>query len=324
VDLYPQRGNQRLRMSALGVGAVNVVVSVGIILVNKQLVAVCGFNFILTTLALNFATTGSCCEILARCKVFQVKHLPPRDRWLIALMAVCTVLLNNATVEANSVGFYQITKLLIIPTVIMIERLRGIRKTYSRRIILSLIIASIGVAIATVSDFEINVRGTVLASLSILVTAQYQLWQGSKQHEHGVSAMQITHSVTWPQMLISSGATMIFDVLFPTLKKGMLLPSHGLLDYKSKSNATLWLVACCCVAVVMNISTYAFLGRTSPVTYQVVGQFKTCLIITLGYVIFDAKVPYSWLMVRFAGVLIAIVGMLAYAITKHEEQKRKD
>ena len=84
------------------------------------------------------------------------------------------------------------------------------------------------------SDFEVNagahrmffprgwsicppwgkVRGSILALMSIISTAQYQIWQGSKQHEpgdpilvlwvhtfccleprHGVSPTQITYSV---------------------------------------------------------------------------------------------------------------------------------
>merc|ERR1711920_256367 len=179
----------------------------------------------------------------------------------------------------------------------------------------SLLIASIGVAIATVSDFEVNVRGTILAFLSILLTAQYQIWQRGKQHEYDVSAMQITYSVSWPQAQIGIVASLLFDVLFPRLKDLLLLPKGGLLEHSFRdSSDILWIVACCAIAVVMNISTYGLLGKTSPVTYQVLGQLKTCLIVFFGYVFFDVRAPPLWLFVRFGGVGIAVVGILSYAL----------
>mmetsp|Transcript_57487 Transcript_57487/g.115189 ORF Transcript_57487/g.115189 Transcript_57487/m.115189 type:complete len:318 (-) Transcript_57487:112-1065(-) len=311
-------------MTALFFGTLNLFASVSIILVNKQIVSVCGFHFILTLLFLNFLCTCTLLEVFAHIGYVEEKHLPMRDRGLLAVMAVFTVLLNNASNEANSVGFYQITKLLIIPTVIFIERLGGVVRSYSRGIVCGLILASIGVAIASVSDFEINTRGTILAGLSILATAQYQVWQGSKQHEHGLSALQITHSVSRPQTAFALFATLIFDVRFPELKDWMLLRSGGLLDHRLRSQSDIhWIVACCAIAVVMNISTYGFLGKASPVTYQVIGQVKTCLITILGYVFFDAKVPPTWLIVRFSGVGIAVVGITTYAILKVKAEERK-
>lgn len=303
-------------------GGCNLFASVSIILVNKQIASVCGFHFILTLLFLNFITTGSVLEVFVRSGLLRVKHLPARDRWLIAFTAMLTVLLNNASNEANSVGFYQITKLLIIPTVIGLERLRGIRRSYSRGIVASLLVASLGVAVATVSDFEVNWRGSVLAGVSVVLTAQYQIWQNSKQSEHGVSAMQITYSVSWPQSLVGLIAALALDVSVPSVKEYMLLRKGGLLDFQFQNPAdALWIVACCCIAVVMNVSTYGLLGKTSPVTYQVLGQLKTCLIVGLGYVFFDVRAPPMWLAVRFTGVGIAVVGILWYAVLKNEEAK---
>mmetsp|Transcript_40471 Transcript_40471/g.115753 ORF Transcript_40471/g.115753 Transcript_40471/m.115753 type:complete len:313 (+) Transcript_40471:322-1260(+) len=312
-------------MSVWLAGTFNLFASVSIILVNKQIASVCGFHFILTLLFLNFVTTGTVLECLVRSGNLEVKHLPERERWLIAFMAMFTVLLNNASNEANSVGFYQITKLLIIPTVICIERLGGIWREYSTAIVLSLFVASLGVAIATISDFEVNWRGSILAGLSVVATAKYQILQSGKQHEHNVSAMQITYSVSWPQSFVGFCAAMLLDACVPSIKEYMLLRRGGLLDHEFKSSTDVgWILACCGIAVVMNISTYGILGKTSPVTYQVLGQLKTCLIIGFGYLFFDAKVPANWLLVRFSGAVVAMAGILSYAFIKNSEQKRKD
>lgn len=302
----------------------NIASSVSIILVNKQIVSVCNFHFVLTVLFLNFLSTCSFLECVSRLGWFEVKHLPPRDRWLIALMAVCTVLLNNASNEANSVGFYQITKLLIIPTVMAIERIGGTTVRYSAGVLCSLCVASVGVGVATVSDLELNVRGSILSFLSILCTAQYQLWQKGKQHEHGLTAMQITHSATGPQVVIGFVASLVFDVLFPSLKELMLLRSGGLLDHRLRGPEDIaWIVVCCVVAVAMNISTYNILGKVTPVTYQVIGQLKTSLIVALGFIFFDAKGPAFWLAIRFAGVGVAVVGISFYFAAKNADERRK-
>lgn len=312
--------------SALVPALTNIVASVGIILTNKQLVTGLGFHFALTTLCLNFATTSCVCSAFVRAGHFEPKPLPFGDQWRIAGLAVLTVLLNNSSVEANSVGFYQIFKLLIIPTVIVIERIQGVKRSYSWSIIVSLIISSVGVGMATVSDVQINARGFVLACLSDIVTAQFQIWQAGKQQEHGLSSMQIQHAVGWPQTLIAAVGTLVFDVVWPSAKGHMLLRPGGLLQHQWSGEwlEAGWLVGCCLIAVVMNLSTYALLGKTSPVTYQVIGQVKMILIVSFGYMFFDhkaASLSPAWLMFRFVGVGVASSGILAYGVLKTQEQK---
>ena len=50
-------------------------------------------------------------------------------------------------------------------------------------------------------------------------------------------------------------------------------------------------------------------GRTSPVTYQVVGHFKTCFILILGFLVFDAPVVPK----NIFGIALAMVGMAVYS-----------
>jgi solute carrier family 35 protein E3 len=40
-------------------------------------------------------------------------------------------------------------------------------------------------------------------------------------------------------------------------------------------------------ALGVNISNYLVLGKTSPLTYQVLGHLKTVLILILGFTVFD-------------------------------------
>jgi len=62
-------------------------------------------------------------------------------------------------------------------------------------------------------------------------------------------------------------------------------------------------------------TNYYVIGKTSPVTYQVVGHFKTILILVLGFVAFSQQVNYT----NLFGVSVAVVGMILYGEIKRRE-----
>lgn len=63
------------------------------------------------------------------------------------------------------------------------------------------------------------------------------------------------------------------------------------------------------ISVSVNFSTFLVIGKTSPVTYQVLGHLKTCLVLAFGYVLLHD--PFSWR--NILGILIAVVGMVLYS-----------
>ena len=62
------------------------------------------------------------------------------------------------------------------------------------------------------------------------------------------------------------------------------------------------------------------IGKTSAVTYQVLGHLKTCLVLGFGYVLLHD--PFSWRNVL--GILVAVVGMILYSYycTLESEQQK--
>jgi hypothetical protein len=65
----------------------------------------------------------------------------------------------------------------------------------------------------------------------------------------------------------------------------------------------------CLISVSVNFSTFLVIGKTSPVTYQVLGHLKTCLVLTFGYVLLHD--PFSWR--NIMGIFIALIGMISYS-----------
>jgi drug/metabolite transporter (DMT)-like permease len=80
-----------------------------------------------------------------------------------------------------------------------------------------------------------------------------------------------------------------------------------------------FIVLSCLISVSVNFSTFLVIGKTSPVTYQVLGHLKTCLVLTFGYVLLHD--PFSWR--NILGILIAIVGMVLYSYFCTVETQQK-
>lgn len=83
-----------------------------------------------------------------------------------------------------------------------------------------------------------------------------------------------------------------------------------------------FIVLSCLISVSVNFSTFLVIGKTSPVTYQVLGHLKTCLVLTFGYVLLHD--PFSWR--NILGILVAVIGMVLYSYycTRESQQKASE
>lgn len=80
-----------------------------------------------------------------------------------------------------------------------------------------------------------------------------------------------------------------------------------------------FIVLSCLISVSVNFSTFLVIGKTSAVTYQVLGHLKTCLVLAFGYILL--RDPFSWR--NILGILIAVVGMVLYSYYCTLESQRK-
>lgn len=69
----------------------------------------------------------------------------------------------------------------------------------------------------------------------------------------------------------------------------------------------------------VNFSTFLVIGKTSPVTYQVLGHLKTCLVLAFGYILL--RDPFNWR--NILGIAIALVGMVLYSYFCTLESQKK-
>ncbi|PUZ47906.1 hypothetical protein GQ55_7G203500 [Panicum hallii var. hallii] len=151
----------------------NIVTSVGIIMVNKALMGTHGFGFVTTLPGIHFATTALVALILKLLGYLEPSYLPLPELMKYVLFANISVVGMNASLMWNSVGFYQISKLSMVPVLCMLEVLfENIR--YSRDTKLSIIVVLVGVAICTVTDVSVNTKGLIAAAVAVCSTAFQQ------------------------------------------------------------------------------------------------------------------------------------------------------
>lgn len=80
-----------------------------------------------------------------------------------------------------------------------------------------------------------------------------------------------------------------------------------------------FIILSCLISISVNFSTFLVIGKTSPVTYQVLGHLKTCLVLAFGYILLQD--PFSWR--NILGIMIAMVGMVLYSYYCTLENQQK-
>lgn len=280
--------------------AFNVVSSVGVIFINKRLVfQTAGFHFPTALTIIHFVVCFFGCLGFARSGFFELKALPLSKVLGISLAFCGYVAFNNLSLLTNSVSVYQISKILVTPVLIVLEYITQ-GKTQSKQTLLSLAPVCVGIIITVYTDAEVNLVGTFWAFLAIIANAFYTMWGSTKQKELDVSPMQI----------LSYQAPMSAFLLLFTLP--IFEPWHELANYRYSSTSIFYIFLSCMFAFGVNFSFFLSVGKTSPLTINVLGYLKTCLVFIGGFVFFDT-VP-TWQ--NILGITVTMLGFAMYTKSK--------
>ncbi|PWA60757.1 hypothetical protein CTI12_AA379360 [Artemisia annua] len=168
----------------------NIVTSVGIIIVNKALMATYGFTFATTLTGLHFVTTTLMTLVLRWLGYIQPSHLPVADLLKFVIFANFSIVGMNVSLMWNSVGFYQIAKLSMIPVSCLLE-VAFDKIRYSRDTKLSILIVLLGVAVCTVTDVSVNTKGFIAAFVAVWSTALQQYYVHHLQRKYQLSSFNL-------------------------------------------------------------------------------------------------------------------------------------
>eukprot|EP00243_Klebsormidium_subtile_P002732 TRINITY_DN15529_c0_g1_i1.p1 TRINITY_DN15529_c0_g1~~TRINITY_DN15529_c0_g1_i1.p1 ORF type:complete len:348 (+),score=66.76 TRINITY_DN15529_c0_g1_i1:263-1306(+) len=297
------------QLATIGALTSSVVSSVSIVLCNKQLMSGLKFNFGTTLTAWHLFVTFIFLHCARHFNFFEHKAMEFKPLLYFGILNGASIGLLNLSLGFNSVGFYQMTKLAIIPFTVFFETIL-FGKHFSRQVQLSLVMLLVGVGIATVTDVELNFLGSVLSVLAIVTTCFGQILTNTLQRQHKVSSTQFLYQSS----PIMAGALQLTG---PMLDQYLTGQSVFYFDYTTTVEAVILLS--CTIAILVNLSTFLVLGKTSPVTYQVLGHLKTCLVLALGFVAFKTPVTFR----NILGICIALGGMVYYSYVSIQEAKKK-
>ncbi|KAL3591672.1 hypothetical protein D5086_010312 [Populus alba] len=277
----------------------NVVTSVGIILVNKALMATYGFSFATTLTGLHFATTTLLTVVLRWLGYIQPSHLPLPDLLKFVLFANCSIVGMNVSLMWNSVGFYQIAKLSMIPVSCFLEVvLDNVR--YSRDTKLSILVVLLGVAVCTVTDVSVNAKGFIAAVIAV--------WSTSLQ-QYYVHFLQRRYSLGSFNLLGHTAPAQAASLLLVGPFLDYWLTNNRVDSYAYSITSILFILLSCSIAVGTNLSQFICIGRFSAVSFQVLGHMKTILVLILGFILFGKEGLNLHVVI---GMIIAVIGMIWY------------
>lgn len=290
---------QRFHLVTIGALCLSVVSSVSIVICNKALISTLRFTFATTLTSWHLLVTFCSLHVALWLKMFEHKPFDPRAVMGFGILNGISIGLLNLSLGFNSVGFYQMTKLAIIPCTVLLETLFFMKK-FSRSVQFSLAVLLLGVGIATITDLQLNLRGSMLSMLAVLTTCIAQIMTNSIQKKFKVSSTQLLYQ-SCPYQAIT------LFIVGPFLDG--ILTHQNVFAFNYTPEVMVFIVLSCLISISVNFSTFLVIGKTSAVTYQVLGHLKTCLVLAFGYVLLHD--PFSWR--NIVGILVAVVGMILYS-----------
>ena len=256
-------------------------------------------------------------EALALIGIFKRNRLPFTQSILMTIFCVGSIASMNYSLRLNSVGFYQLCKLLSIPWLVIIQRY-WYNKCTSNKIKIALVIVVIGVALASVTDIEVNIAGSVVGLFAMLITTQFHIWQGEKQAQFKLNALQINHAQALPTFVLCS-------ILAILLECNGFDESENVLKHKWRQNEITLIILSGFLAALVNLCAYGLIGNTSALTFHVIGHMKTSFIL-IGAFFFSNQlyVDLELFLIHILGTAVTMTGVIFYGHFRLYESKTSE
>lgn len=261
----------------IAVIAFNFFSSTGIVSANK-VVFESGFKYGATLTFIHFVCTTIGLLILAKLGVFTPKKLDIRKALKLAVAGMGFVVFSNLSLQYNSVGFYQVMKHMTVVGVIIIEAI--VFRKYLPNIFLgALATMCTGVLITGTTDFKLNYVGTLFALANILCTSFYQIWCGSLQRSLEANPLQL-------QLYIAPLSALSIIPIMPIFDNYSLTSPDSIFHFVPTQFNVSAILFTGLLALCVNISIFLVIGKTSAVTYNVVGNGKTAFLFCVDFIFF--------------------------------------
>jgi solute carrier family 35, member E3 len=195
------------------------------------------------------------------------------------------------------------------PTVVVIEAVLY-QKYLESQLKVSLLPVCLGVVVTTVTDFRLNPVGAAYAVAGVIVTSFYQIWSGTLQKSLDCNALQLQFYVAPLAALFILPFIPIFDNYSPAD-----LDSVWFYEF---TPANVGLIAVTgFFGFLVNVSIFLVIGRSSPVSYNVLGHGKTVFVLLSDFLLFGR--PFT--VQSSSGILLTMLGVVWYTRVKLDRQR---
>ncbi|CAN6976123.1 unnamed protein product [Brassica oleracea var. botrytis] len=287
----------------------NFFVAISIIFMNKWVLKNIGFEF---PVFLTFIHYVVAFILMALLKSFSLLPAPPPSSkssslslYTLGIVMSLSTGLANVSLKYNSVGFYQMAKIAVTPSIVFAEFL-WYRKRVSFMKVVALTVVSVGVAVATVTDLQFSLFGACVALAWIIPSATNKiLWSNMQQRENWTAL-----ALMWK----TTPVTLLFLVsMIPFLDP----PGALSFDWSLANTSAIFVSAF--LGFFLQWSGALALGATSAITHVVLGQFKTCVLLLGNFYIFGSNSG----VVSVCGAIVAIIGTSLYTYLNTRGQSLK-
>lgn len=212
-------------------------------------------------------------------------------------------MLGNLSLALNTVGFNQLSKILVTPTIVALNFLL-FRNYTSRQRLLAVLLCCVGVGMTNTKQAYANPLGAGIAAAAFTVTALYQIWIGKQMASLDMSA---------PQLLLNQSPIAVLMLL-------CILPfTDTLPDFSQvETKAGIAFILSGFVAAILNLSQFLIIGRTSALTFNIVSIAKLLLTVGLSP-LFE---PTVFTVAQVGGIVVAVGGVWVYANDRSAAQQK--
>ena len=164
------------RAKAVAYVALNIGSGTSIVFMNKLVFSVLGFSYIYALAFVHTAVTAMGMWGFGWCGVFEPKPLPLQSILPLAGSFLGYIVFWNLSLRMNPVGFYQLSKIMITPTVVALEVALS-SKWPSKAEQAAIVTLCAGVSLATITDphLQADAGGLLVGAAAVFFAAVYQV-----------------------------------------------------------------------------------------------------------------------------------------------------
>ena len=288
-----------------------------LILVNKKIMNNYGFECPTFLTSYHFVLSAILLNVMVKLNFIQKdRNVPTIVRWTTGAFGVGSIVFMNLNLKVNSIGFYQLTKLLNIPLMVIYKLVVRHEKT-PKETLISLAILLTGMALFTVNDVQFNILGCIVAMAAIGSTSIFQSRSAYMQSQYSITGPQLNTIIAIPEFVICFTCACLFETNGP----------KSILVHKFQSTELFLIFLTGVFAVYGNIIGFIMIGKTGPIAFQVIGHTKTILIFVFGLMMFPPTQYESpeQKKKKILGLVIAMIGVIMYTYfeLKFRDQAKK-